>query len=136
MASLDYYRNAGAQTETLQIPQRRGVLIVNAADSRASAQAPFQKWDFVGKGARLVFRRDYVAVRVKLGISQNRGNPILEALRDEVLQALGFVVDLVPGVLENVVQEELQQAMVPNQLPSPALSRRGQTCAVVLLVMD
>jgi hypothetical protein len=80
--------------------------------------------------------RNRVAVWVDLGIAQNRRHAILEALRDEVLEPLGLFVHLVPGILQNVVEEELQQAVVPHQFPRPPLARGGEPDAAVLLVLD
>src|SRR5580658_6157114 len=40
----------------------------------------------------------------------------------------------VPGVLENVVQKELQETMVPDQLPGPPFAGRGEADALVFFI--
>jgi len=51
-----------------------------------------------------------------------------------MLQALGFIVNLVPRVVEQIVEETLQQTMVAKDLQSPHLPGRRQTRAVMLFV--
>lgn len=59
----------------------------------------------MAKSSEFVLVGDDVAVRVDFGIAENRCEPILEPFGDEMLQSLGFFVDFVPGVLQNVVEE-------------------------------
>ena len=47
-------------------------------------------------------------VWIRIGVLQLRGDPVFEPLRDEVLQPFRLVVNLVPGVVEEIVEEALQ----------------------------
>jgi len=73
-------------------------------------------------------------MRIGFRVSQFRGDPIFKALRDEVLQPFCLVVNLVPRVVEELVEETLQQTVVANDLQSTHLPRCSQTRAVVLHV--
>src|ERR1039458_4002925 len=73
-------------------------------------------------------------VRIGLGIPQFRRDAIFQPLRDEMLQPLRLVVNLVPRVVEEIMEEALQQTMVPKNLQSSHLAGRGQTRAVMLFV--
>lgn len=46
-----------------------------------------------------------MAMGIEFRIAQDRSNSIFEPLGDEVLQTLGFFVNFIPGILQNVVQE-------------------------------
>ena len=77
-----------------------------------------------------------MAIGIDLRISQDRGYPVLESLGDEMLRALRFFMDLIPGILQYVVQKKLQQPMVAHKFPSSALAGRGQPDSPVLLIHD
>jgi hypothetical protein len=51
-----------------------------------------------------------------------------------MLQPFCFIVNLVPGVVEEIMEEALQQTVVTKHLQSAHLPGCGQTHAVVLLV--
>ena len=51
-----------------------------------------------------------------------------------MLQPFRLVVNLVPGVIEEIMEETLQQTMVAKNLQSAHLPGRGQTHAVMLFV--
>jgi len=53
-----------------------------------------------------------------------------------MLQTLGLIVDLIPGVLEDVVQEQLQEAVMTHKLPSAAFPGRGQANSAMLLILN
>jgi hypothetical protein len=77
-----------------------------------------------------------MAVRIDLRIAQNGRDAILETLRDEVLQALRFVVNLVPGVLQDIMQEKFQETVMTHQLPGAMFPCRRQTNSMMLFVLD
>ena len=52
-----------------------------------------------------------------------------------MLQALGFVVDFIPGKIEHVVKETFQQAMVAQNFQGSALSEFGEADTVMLFVL-
>ena len=52
-----------------------------------------------------------------------------------MLEPFGFVVNLVPGVVEHIVQKALQQAMVAQHLQCALLTSPGQTRTVMFLVI-
>ena len=51
-------------------------------------------------------------VRILLRLSKFLCDAFLKTLRDEMLQALGFIVNFINGVIENFVQESLNQAVM------------------------
>ena len=75
-------------------------------------------------------------VRVDLRITENRRNPVFKPLRNEVFQAFGFVVHLVPGVLQHVMKKQFKQPVTPDQFPCPAFASGGQPDAPVFLVAN
>ncbi len=64
---------------------------------------------------------DRVAVRAGLGVADRGEHALLEHRRHRVLEALGLLVDLVPGNAEHVGQEALDQAVAADD----ALGVRG-----------
>jgi hypothetical protein len=59
-----------------------------------------------------------MSVRVCLGITQLGGNAVLKPFRDKMFESLRFFMNLVPGIVEHVVQEAFEQAMVANHFQS------------------
>jgi len=51
-----------------------------------------------------------------------------------MLQAFGFVVHFIPGKIENIVQESLEQAMMALNFQSPPLTQFREDNSVVLLI--
>ena len=88
----------------------------------------------VGQGP--VPARNRVPVRVELGITQHMCDAVLECFRDRVLEFLGLHVDLVPAVVQDPVQEQFDEPVVPNDLQRTCPAAVGQAGAVVLLVFD
>jgi hypothetical protein len=60
----------------------------------------------------------------------------LESLGDEVLQTLGFVMQLVQIKVEHAMKEGLDEAMMANDLQSAPTPRRRKDDAAVALVFD
>ena len=75
-------------------------------------------------------------MRVDFRIAENGGDPIFKTLGDEVFQPLRFLVDFIPGVLQNIVKEEFQQAVMADELPGAAFSDGGKPNTPVLLIDD
>ena len=73
-------------------------------------------------------------MRIGFRIAQFRRDAIFKPLRDEMFQPFGLVVNLVPRVVEEIMEETLQQAVMAKNLQSAHLSGRCQTHAVVLFV--
>ena len=94
------------------------------------------KRHFLAVNSGRIFLGDEVPVRVDFGVAENGGDPIFETLRDEVFQPLGLVMDLVPGILQNVMQEEFQEAVMPHQFPRPPFPRGRKPDTSVLLVRN
>jgi hypothetical protein len=67
-------------------------------------------------------------------VAQFRGDAIFKPLRDEMFQPFRLIVNLVPRVVEEIMEETLQQTVVAKNLQSAHLPRCSQTRAVVLLV--
>jgi len=45
---------------------------------------------------------------INFRITKNGGNPVFESFGDEVLQPLCLIVHFIPGVLQNIMQEEFE----------------------------
>ena len=68
-----------------------------------------------------------VPVRIRLRVPQFRCDPIFQPLGNEMLQPFRLVVNLVPGVVQEVVEKPLQQAMMTNNFQArifPAAVKR------------
>ena len=62
-----------------------------------------------------------MAVRIRFRVSQFRSDPIFEPLRYEVLKPFRLIVNLVPRVVEEIMQETLQQAVMAKNLQGAPL---------------
>ncbi len=73
-------------------------------------------------------------VRVCFRITQLGGNAVLKLFGDEMLQSLRFFMNLVPRIVEHVVKEAFEQAMVANHFQcTPSTSCRKAYPAVLLI---
>ena len=77
-----------------------------------------------------------IAVRVGFGPAQHLVDTVDEAIRDDVLQLLGLVVDLVPAESHHPDQEQLDQAMAAEDQRGQLLAGGREPDAVVRLVLD
>ena len=59
-----------------------------------------------------------MSVRIELWMAQLCCNSRFKSFGDEVFKAFRFVMHLVPGVIEDLMQECLDQAMMPHDLKS------------------
>ena len=77
-----------------------------------------------------------VAVGIERGLAELGRDQLLELLGDVVLEHLRLLVDPVPGHLQDLGQEELDQAVVADHLERHPLAPLGQPGPVVGLVLD
>ncbi len=91
----------------LQVVQEVLGLVLEAQHAYGGADLDVGERD-AGAGAR---RRRWVAVGAGLGVADGGEHALLEHGRHGVLEALGLLVDLVPGHAENVGEEALDQAV-------------------------
>ena len=70
-------------------------------------------------------------MRVELGIAELGGDALFESLGDEVLEALGLLVHLFHGVVEDLVEEGLDEAMMADDLERAPLAGRRELHAAV-----
>ena len=75
-----------------------------------------------------------MSVWICFGVTQLRGDTILKLFGDKMLQALRLLMDVLPGIIENVMKEAFEQPMMANNLQSTLFSARRKPYAVVLLV--
>lgn len=59
-------------------------------------------------------------VRIELRVAELRGDSFFEPLGDEMLQPLGFVVNFLERIIENLKQEGFDEAMMADDLPRPS----------------
>ena len=69
---------------------------------------------------------DRVAVRAGLGVADGGEHALLEHRRHRVLEALGLLVDLVPGDAEHVGEEALDQAVAAHDALGVLGARVGE----------
>ena len=129
-----YQRGTAHQSQSLQFAEDHGAAVGNAADDRRRLERPSRKRHFIAEHSGCILGGDHVPMRIDFRIAEDRRNAIFESLRDEVLQALRFLVHFVPGVLQNVVKKSFQQTMVPDQLPSPPFAGRAKPDASVFFI--
>ena len=60
---------------------------------------------------------------VELRVSEFSGDPFFKTLGYEVLQAFGFVVKFLDGVVQNLVEKSLDKPVMTNNLEGASLSR-------------
>lgn len=82
--------------------------------TQTSETAPAR--DAVSGWHRSIQGRDAMPMRVGSRMPQLRRDPLLERLRDEVLQPLSFIVQLTNGVIEDLKEKRFDQPMVPHNL--------------------
>ena len=70
--------------------------------------------------------RDRVAVRVELGVAELGGDPLGELVGEHVLEQLGLLVDEVPGDVEHLDEEQLEQAVVAQRPQRDAAALLGE----------
>jgi len=75
-----------------------------------------------------------MSVGVELRVVQLCSDPFLESLRDEMLQPFRFVMDLIPWISKNFMQECLDQPVMPHNLQGALNSRICQSNPVMLFV--
>ena len=75
-----------------------------------------------------------MSMRIGFRVAEFGGDPILQLFRNEMLQALGFFVNLFPRVIEYIVEEPLQQPMVPHDLQCALPAGRRKANSVMPLI--
>ena len=75
-----------------------------------------------------------MSVRIELRVVQFRRDALLESFGDEVLQPFRLVMDFIPGISKDLMQERLDQPVMPNDLKSALGSGLCQSHAVMLFV--
>jgi hypothetical protein len=88
----------------------------------------------MARGHGAVKRGYAAAVRIAVGVAQLGIDAGLEALGDEVLQALGFIVQLVDVVVKHAMKEGLYQAVMPDNLECAAPAHVGKTDTAMAFV--
>ncbi len=73
-------------------------------------------------------------MRVGFRVSQFRGDPIFQFLRDKMFQPFRLIVNFVPGIVEEIMEKTLQQAVMAKNLQSAHPPGCRQTHAAVLFV--
>ena len=74
------------------------------------------------------------ALWISVRVPQFRGDAILKPLRNEMFQPFRLIVNLIPRVVDEIMEETLQQTVRAKNLQSAHLTGCSQTHAVVLLV--
>ena len=130
------YRQIGSRQEPkpLQIAKSFGAPVGNAADPRGCIERPAHQCHLIAARRGCILLRDDVSVRIDLRVAENGGNAVFKTLRNKVLQSLCFLMHFIPGILQNVVKEQVKQAVMPHQFPAAALSGGREPNPSVLLI--
>ena len=75
-------------------------------------------------------------MRINVWVAKLRRDPVLQAFRDVVLQALRLIMNFIPGKIEHIMKESFEQTMMAQDLCSPTLSHRRKDNATVFFVLD
>jgi hypothetical protein len=73
---------------------------------------------------------------VLLRVSEFLRDASLKTLRYKVLQAFRFIMNLVDGIVENLVKKGLDQSMMTNDLQRASLARARKTNPTMPLIVD
>jgi CelD/BcsL family acetyltransferase involved in cellulose biosynthesis len=76
-----------------------------------------------------------IAMWIVGGPAEHLVDPLDQALRDDVLELFGLVVDLVPPHAHHLDEERLDQPMPPQHEPRELLARAGEPDTAVRLVL-
>ena len=75
-------------------------------------------------------------MRVELGVAELGGDPLGQLVREHVLEQLRLLVHEVPGNVEHLHQQQLQQPVVAQRAQRDAAALGGQRDAAVALVLE
>ena len=123
------------QAQTFHFAQSGWISIRNATDDCVHAASPLGQQHLLPQRKGTVPFRDEMAMRVCLRIAQFRRDTLLQTLGYEMLQPFRLVVDLIPGIIQKVMQETLQQTVVAQNFQGAHLSSGRQTHAVMLFIL-
>ena len=99
-------------------------------------EGPARKRRFLAVCAGSVLLWNYVPVRVDFRVAENGGDPIFKPLRDDVLQPLCLLVHFVPGILQDIVKKQFEQAVMSHQFPRPSFPSGTEPNTPVLFIQD
>lgn len=71
---------------------------------------------------------------VDLRIAENSRHSIFKSFRNKVLKPLGFLMHFVPGILQNIVKKQFQQAVMPDQFPRSPFARGSEPGAPMFFI--
>src|SRR6202165_989373 len=126
----------GQQGSPLQLAKANRVVVGYALDHQLLASARFAQRPVAHRADLARQRGDGVTVGVQLRAAEQLEDPLLHPLGDHVFQPFGFVVDLVPAVAEDLDEEHLQQAVVPNELEGDFAALASELLSAVAVVHD
>jgi hypothetical protein len=126
--------NAGPYALTGEIAEHLGIFVGDADDPGRLAGGELREGleIFTGQGA--VERWDGVAVRIEFRVAELCGDALFEPFGDEVLEAFCFLVDLVPWIAEDLVEEGLDETMVADDFEGALATGLGEFDAMVFAV--
>src|SRR5216683_2811774 len=127
---------AGHQAAALELAEEGGVLVEHSLHAHLLPRAAVAERPVAQRAHLAGEARDGLPVRVQLRPAQQLEDSSLHPLRDHMLESLGFVVDLVPGIATHLDQEHLEQAVVADELEGDLPAFFGQLLAAVLVVLD
>lgn len=109
---FDGQRGTRRESQSPELAQSRRVVVGNAADHRRVMHWPSPKRYFIAELAGLTLLRDGMSVGVEFRVSENCSDTVFKLLGNEMFKPLSLFVNLVPRILEDLVQEQFQETMV------------------------
>ena len=138
-AGFDEEASAGLDSAGAEEVESGGVTVGDAFDEEACTGSGLRERDggwVTRLGHAAVEGGDAVAVGVEAGVAEFGGDALLESLGDEMLEALGFVVDLFEGVIEDLEEKGFKETMVAENFEGAFAAGRGETHTAMQLVVD
>src|SRR3981081_4690232 len=112
----DFDASAGDQAAPVQLTEPAGVVVRDALHDHLLTRAAFAERALAQRAHLAPERWDGVTVGIELRSAKQLEDPVLHALRDNVFEATGLVVDLIPAVAQHPDQEHFQQAVMPDHV--------------------
>jgi hypothetical protein len=110
---FDAQETSGDELALAEVVEHRD-FVANLGDTDQLAGHRFAQGEGVIRRKAAVRGRDGVTVGVVVGMAKELGQALREPVRDGVLQTLGLLVYLLPGVTKVLEQEGLDQTVPPH----------------------
>ncbi len=102
---MDLHDDSGPEAYTFHFAEGGWAAVGDAADDGRGSKWPLNEAHFFAEYTMLMFLGNQVSVGIDFRVTENSGDPVFKSFGDEVFQPLCLLVHLVPGILQNIVEE-------------------------------